>query len=79
MDMGTVGWIALGWFTAALVMSVALGGFLRKASKTPDEDSFAVAASNQEVMRYMRSQKSTNARANTVTPRVREMGKRATG
>ncbi len=79
MDMGTVGWIALGWFAVALVLSLALGGFLRKVNETPGEDDLAVAASRQKVMRYMRGSKPTNARASTMTPRVREQGKRATG
>jgi len=79
MDMGTVGWIALGWFAVALALSLALGGFLRKVNETPGEEDFAVAASRQKVMRFMRGQKPANARSNAVAPRVRELGKRATG
>ena len=78
MDMGTVGWVVLGWFAVALVLSLALGGFLRKVNETPDEDDLA-AASRQKVMRYMRGRKLTNAHAYAVAPRVRELGKRTTG
>jgi hypothetical protein len=79
MGMGTVGWIALGWFSAALVISLALGGFLRKASETPGEEDIAAAASKQKVMRYMRGRKNADTQASTVAPRLRESGKRATG
>jgi len=83
MDMGTVGWVVLGWFAVALVLSLALGGFLRKVNETPGEDDLAIAASRQKVMRYMRGRKLTNAHAYAVAPlvahRVRELGKRTTG
>ena len=79
MDMGTVGWIALGWFAVALVISLALGGFLRKVNETPGEEDLSAAASRQQVMRYMRGRKPANARSNVVTQRARELGKRATG
>jgi hypothetical protein len=79
MDMGTVGWIALGWFATALVISLALGGFLRKVNEATDEEDLAIAASRQKVMRYMRGRKTTNAASNAVAPRVRELSKRATG
>lgn len=79
MDVGTIGWIALGWFAVALAISLILGNFLRKVSETPGEDEFALAASRQKVMRYMRGRKLTIARANAVAPRVRELGKRTTG
>lgn len=78
MDMGTVGWIALGWFTIALVLSLALGGFLHKVNETPDEDDLAIAASRQKVMRYMRGRKPANARGDAVH-QVRELDKRTTG
>jgi hypothetical protein len=79
MDMGTVGWIALGWFAVALVISLALGGFLHKVNEVSDEEDFAVDASGQKVVRYLRGRKSANARRNTGSPRVRELGKHATG
>ena len=79
MDVGTVGWIALGWFAVALVLSLALGGFLRKVSETPGENDLAVVASRQKVMRFMRDLRATTTRCNAVASRVRELGKRATG
>jgi len=79
MDVGTIGWIALGWFAVALVISLILGNFLRKVSEAPGEDEFAVAASRQKVMRYMRGRKLTIARTNAAAPRVHELGKRTTG
>jgi hypothetical protein len=79
MDLGIVGWIALGWFAVALVLSLALGGFLRKVNETPGENDLAVTVSQQKVMRFMRDLKPTNVRCNAVTSRVRELGRRATG
>ena len=79
MDLGTVGWFALGWFAVALVTSLALGSILRKVNETPDEEDLAVTVSRQNVVRYMRGRKTANARAQSMAPRVREMGKRATG
>ena len=79
MDLGIVGWIALGWFAVALVLSLALGGFLRKVNETPGENDLAVVASRQKVMRFMRDLRPTTARCNAVTSRVRELGKRAAG
>jgi len=79
MDMGTVGWIALGWFAVALVISLALGGFLRKVNEAPGEEDLAVAVSRQQVMRYMRGKKPANARTNVAAPRIRALGKRAAG
>jgi hypothetical protein len=79
MDLGIVGWIVLGWFAVALVLSLALGGFLRKVNETPGENDLAVAVSKQKVMRFMRDLKPTNARCNAVASRVRELGRRATG
>jgi len=78
MDMGTVGWIAIGWFAVALVMSLALGSFLRKANEISGDDDFALAASKGKIT-YMRGRKPASARVNIVVPRIREMGKRATG
>jgi len=79
MDLGTVGWIVFGWLAVALIMSLALGSFLRKANEAPGDDNFAVAASRKNVITYMRGRKPANASDNTMVPRVREMGKRATG
>ena len=79
MDMATVGWIALGWFSIALVLSLALGGFLHKVNVAPDEDDLAIAASRQKVMRYMRGRKPAIARSDAVAPRIRELGRRTTG
>ena len=55
--METIGWIVIGWFAAAFLLSLALGGFLRKVGVTPGEDDLVVAASKQKVMRYMRGRK----------------------
>jgi hypothetical protein len=78
MDLATVGWIALGWFAVALVLSLALGGFLRKVNTTVDQEGLAVAASRQKVMRYMRGRKPTGSQGKLVT-RLSVEGKRATG
>lgn len=79
MDLGTVSWIVFGWVTVALVMSFALGKFLRKANEAPDNDHFAVTAIKHNVVTYMRGRKPAIVRGNTMVPLVNEMGKRATG
>lgn len=79
MDLGTVGWIVLGWLAVAPVLSLALGSFLRKANDAPGVDDFAVAASRQNVVTYMRGRKPVNARANAGNPQVHVMGRRAAG
>ena len=77
MDVGTVGWIALGWISAALVISLVLGSFLRKASEATGEEDFAVTAPEPQVVRFLRGRKTANAQATVVAPRLREAGKRA--
>lgn len=54
MNMEMVGWIVLGWFVVALVVSIVLGGFLSQSKATRDEVDFATAASKSKVMRFMR-------------------------
>ena len=76
MDMGTVGWFALGWLTVALVLSVALGGFLRKVNESPGEDDLALAASRQKGLRFLRGRNSAVGRTTATAPRTRDTGKR---
>lgn len=54
MDMEMVVWIAIGWFAAALVLSIALGGFLGQVNTSPDEDDLASALAKRKGMRFMR-------------------------
>ena len=79
MDLGTVGWIVLGWLAVAPVLSLALGRFLRKANEATGVDDFAVTATRQNVVTYMRGRKPVNARSNAGVPQVRVMGRRAAG
>ena len=76
MDMATVGWIALGWFAVALVVSLALGGVLRQAHITNDD--LVEAASKRKVMRYMRvpGAKPAITRAKPNAPQTHETSKR---
>lgn len=77
MDMEMVGWIALGWFAVALVVSVALGGFLGQVNASPDEDDLASAMAKRKGMRFMRtSARSVAIRDLRNNPRVSETGKR---
>jgi len=76
MDMGTVGWIALGWFAVALVLSVVLGGFLRKTNETPGDEELAVDVSRQKVMRYMRGRKPVIAACNVEASQPRATRRR---
>lgn len=78
MDMEMVGWIALGWFAVALVVSIALGGFLGQVNASPDEDDLASAMAKRKGMRFMRtSARSVAIRDLRNNPRVSETGKRA--
>lgn len=79
MDLVTVGWIALGWFAVALVVSLALGGFLRKASIVLDEDELALVSTRQKAMRFMRGHKPAVGQRNKVVSRMQVQGSRATG
>lgn len=54
MNMETVGWIAIGWFAVALLVSIALGGFLGQVNASPNEDDLAAATAKRKVMRFMR-------------------------
>jgi len=79
MDMGTVGWIVLGWFSVALVLSLVLGGFLRKVNEALGEEDIAASTSRQKGMRFMRSHNSRIACGKATASRVRVLVKRAAG
>lgn len=77
MDMEMVGWFALGWFAVALVVSIALGGFLGQVNASPDEDDLASAMAKRKGMRFMRaSARSVTIRDLRNNPQVAETGKR---
>jgi hypothetical protein len=57
MELGTVGWLVLGWFAVALIISFALGGFLKQTSANMGETDLAEGISKQQVVRYMRGRK----------------------
>lgn len=61
MDMEMVGWIAIGWFAVALVVSIALGGFLSQVNASPDGDDLASAMAKRKGMRFMRTSVRTAA------------------
>jgi hypothetical protein len=76
MELGTVGWLVLGWFAVALIISFALGGFLRQTSVNMGETDLADGITNTKVLRYMRGRKPKVTLASTST---RMPGKRAVG
>lgn len=77
MDMAMIGWIVLGWFAVAIIVSLALGGILRQSQVTHDD--LAAAASKRKVMRYLRmpAAKSASARTRPHTLEIRAPGKGA--
>jgi hypothetical protein len=77
MDMATVGWVVLGWFAAAFIVSLGLGRVLRQIHVTDDD--LVVAASKRKGMRFMRAHgaKPAVVCAKPDTARVRETGKHA--
>lgn len=77
MDMEMVGWIAIGWFAVALVVSIALGGFLGQVNASPDENDLATAMAKRKGMRFMRtSMRYATARSIKTSPPA-DAGKRA--
>jgi hypothetical protein len=76
MELGTVGWMVLGWFAVALIISYALGGFLKQTSANTGESDLAEGISKQKVVRYMRGRKPKLALA---TSSVRMPSKRIVG
>jgi hypothetical protein len=78
MDMETLGLIAAGWFTLSLVVSVVLGGFLRKVNVALDADGLATAEEQRRVLRYLRKPRTSRKRsANPATAEVTEAKRRA--
>jgi hypothetical protein len=75
MELGTVGWVVLGWFAVALIISFALGGFLRQSGVNMDEEDLAEGISKQKVVRYLRGR---NPKL-VVTSSARTPGKRIIG
>lgn len=63
MDMETLGLIAAGWFTLSLVVSVVLGGFLRKVNVALDADGLATAEEQRRVLRYLRKPRASRKRS----------------
>jgi hypothetical protein len=57
IDMETLGWIVIGWFAVALVVSLALGGFLHGVNAAADEAELEQVTSRRQVLRYMRTHK----------------------
>ena len=76
MDMEMVGWFALGWFAVALVVSIALGGFLGQANASPDENDLASAMAKRKGMRFMRASLRSAAVSSPRTSPVSDTGKR---
>lgn len=76
MDMEMAGWIAIGWFVVALVVSVALGGVLRQVNSGPDEDDLASAMAKRKGMRFMRNSLRLAAVRSPRTSPVSDTGKR---
>lgn len=76
MDLVTVGWIALGWFAVALIISFALGGFLRQTSVNMGETDLADGISKKKALRYIRGGKPKIALASSS---LRMPGKRTVG
>jgi len=50
MDLVTVGWIAVGWFTLAVLVSLVLGSIFRQVNAPLNEADVAVVAERQKVV-----------------------------
>ena len=51
MDLVTVGWIAVGWFTLSVLASLVLGSIFRQVNAPLNEADVAVVAESQKVVR----------------------------
>lgn len=69
MDIGAIGLFALGWLVVAVVVSLMLGAFLRRAHATTSDHDVEVMAERQRVVRYMRKPR-TKATRSTVAETV---------
>ena len=50
MDLVTVGWIAVGWFTLAVLVSLVLGSIFRQVNAPLNEADVAVVAERHKVV-----------------------------
>lgn len=66
MDIGAIGLFALGWLVVAVVVSLMLGTFLRRAHATTSEQDVEVMTERQRVLRYMRKPRTKPSHAETV-------------
>ena len=78
MDMVTVGWIALVWFTVAVLTSLALGSVFRLVN-APVEAEDAVTVAKRRIVVTLRNHKPAQKRhAGTIRHRL-ESTRQATG
>jgi len=54
MELQTVGWILAAWFGFSVVVSLALGWFLREVNASADESELNQVISHRRVVRYLR-------------------------
>jgi len=54
MELQTVGWILAAWFGFSIVVSLALGWFLREVNASADESELNQVISHRRVVRYLR-------------------------
>jgi len=54
MELQTLGWILAGWFAVSVVVSLALGWFIREVNTSPEEAELDQVLSQRRIVRYMR-------------------------
>ena len=78
MDLVTVGWIAVGWFTLAVLVSLVLGSIFRQVNAPLNEADVAVVAESQKVVR-LRYRNPVQKRYASTTRQRQESARQATG
>lgn len=57
MELGTFGWVMVGWFAVSVVVSLTVGWFLREVNATADDSELDQVLSRRRIVRYLRRRK----------------------
>jgi len=78
MDLVTVGWIAVGWFALAVLVSLALGSIFRQVNAPLNDADVAVVAESQKVVQ-LRYRKPAQKRHAGTTRQRQDSARQAVG
>lgn len=78
MDLVTVGWIAVGWFTLSVLASLVLGSIFRQVNAPLNEAEVSVVAERQKVV-HLRYRNPVQKRHAGTTRQRQEPARQAAG